>query len=96
MFVRLFPKFYKGVLRRPDSHGVLMLIRILPMHPSPHVSFYLAWWLVDVIGGWIVLLMLCLDEVVWSYIWLVSVGVGWCLVVVSVQRCGNKGTIVIF
>ena len=40
---------------------MLMMIGVLPMHPSPHVPF-VRYWMVDRIGGWVV----WLDEVVWS------------------------------
>ena len=32
------------------SIGALLMIRVLPMHPSPYVSF-IRWWLVDGICG---------------------------------------------
>ena len=65
--MRLFPEFYDNTIRLPIpiSSGVLMMIRVLPMHPSPYVSF-VCWWLVDKIGGWVVWPISCLGEVVSS------------------------------
>ena len=62
---RLSPEFYDSIIRLPipiNNDCVLMIIGVLPMHPSPHVSF-VRWWLVDGIGGWFVWLISRLDEV---------------------------------
>ena len=61
---RLSPKFYDNIIRLPIpiSSGVMMMIGVLPVYPSPPVSFA-RWWLVDGIGGWVVWLISCLDEV---------------------------------
>ena len=55
MHTGLSPEFYDSIIRLliPISSGVLMMIGVLPEHPSPHVSF-VRWWLVDGIGGWVV------------------------------------------
>ena len=39
-----------------------MMIGVLPVYPSPHVSF-VCWWLADGIGGWFVWFISCLDGV---------------------------------
>ena len=62
VFVRLSPEFYDSIIRLPIpiSSGVLMMIGVLPMHPSPHGSF------ARVVGGWdrgwVVWLISCLGE----------------------------------
>ena len=47
---RLSPELYDNIIRLPilTSNSVLMMIGVLPMHPSPHVSF-VRWY---VVGGW--------------------------------------------
>ena len=67
---RLSPEFHDCIIRLPIliSSGVLMMIGVLPMHPSPYVSF-VRWRLVGGIGGWIVWLISCLNEVGWLCIW---------------------------
>ena len=52
---RLSPEFYDNIIRLliPISSGALMMIEVLQIHPSPHVSF-VRWWLMDGIGGWVV------------------------------------------
>ena len=42
---RLSPEFYDNIIRLPIpiSSVVLMMIGVLPMHPSPHVSFARCW-----------------------------------------------------
>ena len=75
---RLSPEFYDNIIRLPIliSSGVLMMIGVLPIHPSPHVSF-VRLWLVDGIGGWVMWLISCLDEVGRSYTMIYGeVGVG--------------------
>ena len=63
-YTRLSPEFYDNIIRLPIpiSSGVLMMIGVLPMHPSPHVSFVLCW-LVDGIRGLGRVACMCLDEV---------------------------------
>ena len=67
---RFSPEFYDDIIRLPIpiSSGVLMLIGVLPVHPSPHVSFVLGW-LMDGIGGWVVWLISCFGEVVVYATW---------------------------
>jgi hypothetical protein len=38
---RLSPEFYDNIIRLPipTSSGVLLMIGVLPVHPSPNVSF---------------------------------------------------------
>ena len=66
---RLSPEFNDNIIRLPIpiSSVVLMMIGVLPMHPSPHGSFVVCWWMGS--GGWVVWLISCLDEVKWSYMY---------------------------
>ena len=52
IYKRLSPELYDNIIRIPIpiSSGVLMMIGVLPMHPSPHVSL-ICCWLVDGIGS---------------------------------------------
>ena len=70
IFNRLSPEFYDNIIRLPIpiSNGMLMMIRLLPMHPSPH-GFIRSLVVGEWDQGWVMWLIVCLDEMVWSRIW---------------------------